>query len=285
LYGLGRIYSQLDITRLINSIIERASTVKNALGFEVSACSPLLTPDIIYQAPQLQKLAESAFATLSAGMIRTQLFLAPACNMGASPMLFRGEVIGCDASQEVEFDVTPPFSVFGPVALAYHPENVSDSHQTEDVWNSAGDGTDVHFSILLKMKEIVAASGSPRSLESMPEFIVGSEFIDSLHENQSGPNSHPGSNVLDCCARVLLGTPKNSLDKFTKGPRSVNREQRVRKRDGALAFRTHVTKGHEALRLVMWRHPLGVFEFANVSVHNDFTLCEGGGTGMVHHSW
>ena len=168
-----------------------------------------------------------------------------------------------------------------PIILRTFPNSL----QAEDVWNSARDGTDVHFSILLKMKEIVAASGSPRSLELMPGFIVGSEFIDSLHENQSGPNSRHGSNVLDCCARVLLGTPKNSLDKFTKGPRSVNREQRVRKRDGALAFRTHVTKGHEALRLMMWRHPLGVFEFANVSVHNDFTLCEGGGTGIVHHSW
>src|SRR5271154_82654 len=35
LYNLGGIYSQLDVSRLINSIIERASSVINVLGFEV----------------------------------------------------------------------------------------------------------------------------------------------------------------------------------------------------------------------------------------------------------
>jgi hypothetical protein len=69
------------------------------------------------------------------------------------------------------------------------------------------------------------------------------------------------------------------------GARSMNSEQRKRDRDGALAFRTHLTKGHEALRLVFWRDRSGVDEFSNVAVHNDLTLCAGRLDNAVDRSW
>lgn len=181
--------------------------------------------------------------------------------------------------------LVPPFSVFGPLKIARTSASICEAIEADDIWNRANTAREVHFAILLKMAEISRAGGNPCTLNNLPTIIVGSDFLSSLRQNQAGPNSMFGSVVLETCARVALGCPKNRIDLFTKAARSQNTEQWKRGRDGALAFRTHVTKGHQALRLVLWQRTDGVFELANLSVHNDLALSEGVAAGAVQTSW
>jgi len=135
------------------------------------------------------------------------------------------------------------------------------------------------------MMEIKSQSGNPTEPQDLPAFSIGSNFFQSICENQSGPQSRYGSIVLESCARVVLNTPKNSIDPFMKGQRSKSEDQWVRERDQALAYRTHVTKSGEGLRLVFWRTPSNLVEFANVSVHNDLSLLEGVAAQLTCRSW
>jgi hypothetical protein len=286
LYDLKTVYSPFEISRIINTIIERAETVKTAIGFEVTdCCAGTVRPEVSYQSPELERASHNTLATMTAGVLKQTLFLAPACDLGKAPVRFRAEVLQYTASECLKLDIDVPFSVFGSVICANEPESVCETLKAEDIWDRASTALDIHFGVLLRMREIMRASGKKISLDGAPRFVIGSEFWASLLANQAGPRSRFGLNVLEGCARVVLGIPKNSIDPFMMGARSMNSEQRKRDRDGALAFRTHLTKGHEALRLVFWRDRSGVNEFSNVAVHNDLTLCAGRLDNAVDRSW
>ena len=224
LYGLDNVYSPIEVTRLINTILERSITVKMAVGFEVTECNPGLgQPAATYQAPQLETAGNNAFATLATGFGMRGVFLAPANAQG--PVRFKGEVLSISTGSGMPFEITPPFSVFGSIEIVEDPKCVFDALSAIDVWNIAKTPADVHFSILLKMKEITNAGGQPTPLEMLPSFSIGSEFVESIHVNKSGVNSQYGQSVLESCARLILGMPKSTIDPFMRGPRSSNQEQ------------------------------------------------------------
>jgi hypothetical protein len=284
LYGLDHVYSPVEVTRLINTILERSITVQMALGFEVTKCTPYPgQPVAPYQAPQLEAAGNNTFATLAAGVRTSGIFLAPANFQNSNQ--FRGEVQDISKSQGISLEITPPFSVFGSVVTVKGPSCVCDALSANDIWNVAQTSIDIHFSILMKMGEIQKSNGQPIAIEKLPAFFVGSDFADSLRANQAGSNSQYGQNVLESCARLILEKPKNAVDPFMKGPRSSNQEQWMRGRDGMLAFRTHVTKKGAGLRLVFWQSATGTIELANVAVHDDLTLCEGVKAGVAARSW
>jgi hypothetical protein len=68
--------------------------------------------------------------------------------------------------------------------------------------------------------------------------------------------------TVESCARIVLGIPKNPINEFRERV-DGNAKQRKRE-DGALAFRTHLTKKGVGLRLMFWRHTDGTIEFANI---------------------
>ncbi|MNC68098.1 hypothetical protein D3C75_1186550 [compost metagenome] len=72
--------------------------------------------------------------------------------------------------------------------------------------------------------------------------------------------------LFDTVAHVLAGTPKSSLEIFTKSKDSAE----PRMHGKLVAYRTHVTRGNRALRLMYWLAPSGVVIFANVG--NKFDL-------------
>ncbi|MGJ4892829.1 hypothetical protein ACQR1Y_31880 [Bradyrhizobium sp. HKCCYLRH3099] len=285
MYNLDQVYSPNEVARLINTIIERASFVKSITGFEVQSCE---TTDIEveqFQDPRLAAASANAFATICSGINTNGMFLAAGFPGGDVARRFRAEVKEIDLNDSVDLLIEAPFSVNGDVSIARGPGCVCKALSSSDLWDSAKDAVDVHGAIKLKMYQLLAAAGNEAQIGNLPDFFVGSGFFNSLVGCQAGPNSKFGDNVLESCARVVLATPKNSLDPFVKGARSKSSDQWVRKRDGALAFRTHVTKSKEALRLIFWRTSNGSVEFANVSVHDDLTLLEGEAAAAVGKSW
>jgi hypothetical protein len=80
------------------------------------------------------------------------------------------------------------------------------------------------------------------------DFSIGHDFLASLIRNQSGGNQQFSSVVFETIVHVLCRKPKSSVNKFRESGNS--REQLIL--DGLKAFRTHVTEGHQALRLMFW---------------------------------
>jgi hypothetical protein len=286
MYGLENVYSPTEVTRLINTILERSIPVLSLVGFEVTECIPDPgRPAVAYQAPQLEQAGQNAFATLAAGLSKG-IFLAPANHLPGSHIFFKGEVQNIERAEDYNGNLVPPFSVFGSINIARGPNCVCDALDCGSVWHAAKTSEDIHLSILLKMADIQREGGHPTRLEGLPAFAVGSEFFESLRRNKAGPKSQYGDNVLETCARLVLGRPKSSADRFMKGARSRNQEQWQRDRDGMMAYRTHVTKKGEGLRLVFWQAGRGgLIEFANVAMHEDLSLCEGEKDKTVFRSW
>lgn len=58
----------------------------------------------------------------------------------------------------------------------------------------------------------------------------------------------------------------------TANPKSFNES---RTSDKAEAFRVHVSKDHEAFRLMYWARPDGSTEFANIGIKQELLICQG----------
>jgi hypothetical protein len=74
--------------------------------------------------------------------------------------------------------------------------------------------------------------------------------------------------LIESCARIVLDIPKHEVKPFYD---RASGRQRVRS-DGALAFRTHLTKRGVALRLMLWKMPDGTIEFANVGDKDELMI-------------
>lgn len=285
LYGLREVYTPKEVSRLINTIIERSQIVEDVAGIEVTDCLAIDEPKIAYQHQLLKEAGRRVFATLCSGLAKEPIFLAPAATLAGSNASWRGQVLGVSMAKVAQMQVAVPFSVFGSLKLAQGPNCVATAISAIDVWNAAQDATGLHFAILLKMREIVASGGKNVTLDTLPRFDIGSDFYASLSHTQSDAYGKFAAVVLETCARVALGNPKYTIDPFTKGPRSKNQEQWERPSDGALGYRTHVTKGAEGLRLFIWRSKLGPWELAKIALHNDQSVCHGSIGHCVRKSW
>lgn len=78
--------------------------------------------------------------------------------------------------------------------------------------------------------------------------IFGNEFFRSLYTHQCAPNERFSGVAYDVICQIIAGAEKNSIKPFFT---NSNSKKQIEK-DGKLAWRTHVTKGNPALRLMFW---------------------------------
>jgi hypothetical protein len=94
-------------------------------------------------------------------------------------------------------------------------------------------------------------------------FAIGKRFPESLARWQAWGDGKYASSTLETCAHLVGRLPNIKIARMFqyKGRR---REDITRQEDGATAWRTHISKGNEALRLMFWRRTNGSIELANV---------------------
>ncbi|QAZ66814.1 hypothetical protein C3Y92_05980 [Solidesulfovibrio carbinolicus] len=103
------------------------------------------------------------------------------------------------------------------------------------------------------------------------DFEIGSGFVHSLHTWGANSRHDYAMVIIESCARIVLGMPKNSINEFRESAKATAK-QRIRVDDGALAFRTHLTKKGVGLRLMFWRLAGGTIEFANIGAKGDLEI-------------
>jgi hypothetical protein len=151
-------------------------------------------------------------------------------------------------------------------------EEFCDAHEPELLWRRADSAELLKFAIQLDCRLKLKTVDGYKGFESIPKFRIGSGFFSSLRSNQSLDGKF-ASATLDRCSRVILGL-ESRLKKFTVSS-DADSAQRVRQTDGALAFRVHISKEHEAMRLLVWKKNTGDYEFANVGPKNEMIIEEG----------
>ncbi len=127
------------------------------------------------------------------------------------------------------------------------------------LWGSADSEARAVDAINLRIKELIE-DGIPVS--NLLSFRLGARFLASVQQ-EGFIRSDLAMNLIDTCARISVQTPKNSLNHFRNDKRS-QAPQLQRQSDGALAWRTHLTKHGAGFRLMFWRLADGSIEFANV---------------------
>lgn len=90
-------------------------------------------------------------------------------------------------------------------------------------------------------------------------YSIGDRFLESARTWGCGQEGKHTFTLIESCARIVLNIPKQEVKPFEDG-----RGRQKARDDGALAYRTHLTKRGVALRLMLWKLPDGSIEFANV---------------------
>lgn len=130
----------------------------------------------------------------------------------------------------------------------------------QETFSKATNEYDVKVSYYIGVVKAIDARGEDWTEFSYSSFELGSSYIASMQANQCCYGQRFAGVCFDTVVSLLAGSPKNPEMPFRISEDSD--VQRVRL--GAAAWRTHVTKKHEGLRLMYWRKDCGGVELANV---------------------
>lgn len=163
-------------------------------------------------------------------------------------------------STDFSLKAAPPFSLSQSIPVAFSHEQLIESLDLGAIWDGASSDEAVRLSIEACIKSLISSGAEA---DGGCEFSIGSSFVESLHGWGADSRHDYAMVTIESCARIVLGIPKNSINEFRESADGTAK-QRTRKKDGALAFRTHLTKKGVGLRLMFWRRTDGTIEFANI---------------------
>lgn len=130
----------------------------------------------------------------------------------------------------------------------------------EKLYQNSASNSQLKSAIYFGIVKFLSDNGhDPKSFDDQ-SFFIGEGFRDSLIGHECSGTHAFSSLFYETVVRALAGHPKNSIDTFDTSDKSG--VQLVR--DGRKAWRTHVSGKNRGLRLMMWTHPNGVIELANV---------------------
>ena len=272
------------ISKVANSILERAPVLEEYFGidailFDESSCE--IDPALMLD--RLKPKCRSAFRDdlLIAGVkIDEGISDGSESSVLVASGSWREEPIPKDIavkadvhdvgllSTDVSLNNVPPFSLLQSIPVAFSHEQLIESLGLWSIWDGASSEEAVRLSIEACIKNLISSGVSG---DGAMEFEIGSGFVQSLHAWGADSRQDYAMVTIESCARIVLGIPKNDIDEFRESAKATAK-QRSRTEDGALAFRTHLTKKGLGLRLMFWRQTDGMIEFANIGAKGELEI-------------
>lgn len=160
-----------------------------------------------------------------------------------------------------------PMKVEHSVPVAFSRESVFEHLGCLRLWGDAQSSDQARDAVVTRIEELIGSGTGHR--EAVKEFRFGAEFLSSARGHAFGTRSDLAMNLIDSCARIAVGLPKQPVKPFRVSENSD--KQRVRG-DGACAFRTHLTKAGAGFRLMYWELSDGTIEFANVGTKFELVI-------------
>jgi len=272
LLGLESVLNARTLAASVSRFLSTTPWIEDTVGlrdvaFQAIRVSPDLTMEI--SDAQLRKLSLETFgvaAICASEDKRHSLYAFPRQNMPHGSALVETKVgimeVGA-AHVRMEESVDRRIEVLGdpsvwPAALCPH-----------ETWRNAENPEEFELAIWLAAKTMSDKSGI-----GLKEFRVGTRFIECLRENSAaGKGPYAGSVLGKCAQTVLLQSSLEPKPFYVSAEAKAAIRQRAR--DRAKAWRLHVTKGHQALRLMYWELPDKQIEFATLGVKGEESIHDG----------
>jgi hypothetical protein len=266
---LEHVFSGEDIRRAVTAILSQCSTAAEVIGSEADDCSlGSADPDIFepYTPPAMRDAMVRACATsLLYEPSKVESWVAPGVPQSVPEIRFRCQV---DTLSPPKANTSVPYSSFGRVRLAERYEALVDAISASRAWQFAEGQKDICLAIAAEALTLLRVENPLATMRDVGHFAVGSAFLDSLAHWQADGNREFSNVVRESCARIVLGKPKQAVGFLRQGNKPIKRS------DGAIAKRTHLTKKGVGLRLMFWDTAKGV-EFANIGSKNELSIAEG----------
>jgi len=263
-------FSAEDIVRLLHKTLQLGESYINTLGVSDLLVENLVIDPLANYAPECGALRDVESSLLT--------FWAVGLEAGT---VSEGDVICYTSSDSDTISLSAEVTAIDPEGLLQtQPEafslkrslQVISARQSfprlvnaELVWREANTNQDLAFALSVAAYKLHLDAGGLESWRAHCSFRLGEHFLASLEEVGALQGGHRAGVVFDACARVISGQPKYEISPFGAN----NRE------DGAKPCRMHITKKHEALRLMMWELPGGGYELANVGVKQEEEIRRG----------
>ncbi len=260
------IYSGRDVSRLVNNILEMAEKISSILPENICEWNELsLSPSISFSAERTSHITE-LFATVALGELysaaRTEViypFAAGICSVnfsGTISNIYPDFVGGTPKKLSSNISIFPSYTDY---VINLDPEKIFASAKNE---------YDIKSSIYIGALHILKIRGRNYANLLWCSFTLGESFIESLKDHQCYYGQKYFGVCFDTICHVVAGVDKNPINPFLQ--RKGSTEQR-RKGD-ALAWRTHITKRHEALRFMFWKDSYGNIELANIGNKSELSI-------------
>jgi len=165
--------------------------------------------------------------------------------------------------EEINYPEFFQCTVCNKITISFSHENLINEFSLLDIWKQNSDDSSAINAIEVYINNLVDSGVDP---QHKAEFNIGPNFLDST-KKWGDPYLF---NIIESCARIILGIPKYALNEFRTSSKSTSK-QRTRD-DGALAYRTHLTKKGVGLRLMVWQLPNGSYEFANIGAKGELEI-------------
>ena len=267
-----------DVCRVAQEVLDRTPSLEercaiNIVDFDDECCQVIPDVYITRLAPHVGwgfKHGLTAIACLAQARLDTESFVicsatsAPEASFEAGTLEVSAHINALDCS-EMLADVAKlaPLDVRHEIPVAFNLASFLEGVGCLQLWLRAKLPADVSDAIYARVREILGSGTGDES--ELKRFKVGDHFLESARRYGFGSRL----NVVDSCARILLGVPKNSVEPFRISLDSS--EQRIRG-DGARAFRTHLTKDGPAYRLMFWHLKNELIEFANIGPKRELVI-------------
>ena len=273
------------ISQLANGILERTPSFEEYYGINavlIDECQVKVEPSLLLN--RLQKNCRLAFSeiltiTSLVRLMKTDescesILVASALgNESISPepdeIDFESVIHEISFNQkDVNFPNNLPYKSIDKIPVSFSHEHLLSHIDLWEIWNNGADTESVISAIETSIARLVE-SGVNQDLRV--GFTLGAHFLDSINRWNASTRRDYAMVLIESCARIVLGKPKNPLNEFRMDSKSTSK-QRSRDCDGSLAYRTHLTKKGIGLRLMIWKLPDGSFEFANMGDKDELVI-------------
>ena len=160
-----------------------------------------------------------------------------------------------------------PICISQSIPIVFSHEQLIETLDLWSVWDGASSEEAVRCCIDARVKNLISSGAVD---DEVCDFVIGKCFVASLKGWSANLRRDYAMVTVESCARVVLGIPKNLVSEFRQSAEGTAK-QRIRD-DGALAFRTHLTKKGVGLRLMFWKLIDGVIEFANIGGKDELKI-------------
>ena len=261
-------YSPRDVTKTVNRLLSQAT--------EISRAEPELLVETVFNGsdPVFERITDDRRQALQ-GVLTNVAIRSAFSRLQASILhsckVNRFETISIDALINYMIpahDKTFPFQFTAPVSIHHSYAEFLDSADGESLYNAAQTEHDIKIAIFVAARRRRYAAGIDVSAFSAEYFSLGASFVTSLRRNQCQGGHKFGSAAFDAAADIVSGCSGRDENPFWSNENAGE----AREYNGYKAYRTHISKKNEGMRLMFWKSGSGHIVLANVGPKSELQI-------------